>query len=110
MLQTFSKKAVNSFELDYGHYVSTPDHTWDAIARFTNINLQLILDIEENQFIKSTIRGGISKICKGYAEANNTFLKSYDADKSTSYIIYLDASTRFFFISNAFFQLSVSVA
>ena len=31
-------------------------------------------------------------IYKGYAEANNKFLKSYDANKSTSYIVYLDAS------------------
>ena len=29
-------------------------------------------------------------ICKDYAEANNKFLKSYDANKLTSYIIYLD--------------------
>lgn len=28
-------------------------------------------------------------ICKGCAEANNKFLKSYDVNKSTSYIIYL---------------------
>ena len=31
-------------------------------------------------------------IFKGYAEANNEFLKSYDAIKPTSYIINLDAS------------------
>ena len=30
-------------------------------------------------------------ICKGFAEANNKFLNSYDANKPTSYIIYLDA-------------------
>ena len=38
------------------------------------------------------IRCGILIIYKGYAEANNKFLKSYDANKSTSYIVYLDAS------------------
>ena len=38
------------------------------------------------------IRGGISVIWKGYAEVYNKFLKSYDASKSTSYIIYLDVS------------------
>ena len=34
-------------------------------------------------------------ICKGYAEANNKFLKCYDASKPTSYIIYLDANNLF---------------
>ena len=31
-------------------------------------------------------------ICKGYTEANNKFLKSYDPNKPASYIIYLDAN------------------
>ena len=31
-------------------------------------------------------------ICKGYAEANNKSLKSYDINKPTSCIIYLDAN------------------
>ena len=31
-------------------------------------------------------------ICKGYSEANNKFLKSYDARKPAAYIIYLDAN------------------
>ena len=31
-------------------------------------------------------------ICKGYAEANNKFLKSYHANKPTSYIIYSDVN------------------
>ena len=31
-------------------------------------------------------------ICKGYAGANNKFLKFYDANKPTSYIIYLDVN------------------
>ena len=37
-------------------------------------------------------KGGISMTCKGFAEANIKFLKSYDASKPTSYITYLDAN------------------
>ena len=36
------------------------------------------------------IRGSISIICKSHDKANNEFLKSHDANKPTSYIIYLD--------------------
>ena len=39
-------------------------------------------------YIESTIRGVISVIWKGYAGANNRFLKSYNAKKHTSYIVY----------------------
>ena len=31
-------------------------------------------------------------ICKGYVEANNKFLKLHNANKRTSYMIYLDAN------------------
>ena len=34
-------------------------------------------------------------VCEGYAEANNKFLKSYDTNKPTSYIVYLDANNIF---------------
>ena len=63
------------------------------MLRFTDVNLKLISDIEKYQFVESTIREGISMICKGYAEANNKFLKSCDANKPTSYNIYLDANS-----------------
>ena len=67
---------MNSFELDPAHYLSTLGRSWDAMLRLTSVNSKLISNIEKYQFIESTIRGGISIICKGYAEANNIFLKS----------------------------------
>ena len=45
------------------------------------------------------IRGGISMIFKVYAETNNKFVKSYDPNKLTSYIMHLD--------TNNFYGLSV---
>ena len=48
------------------------------MLKFTDVNLKLISDTEKNQFIESTIRGGISIICKGHTEAKNKFLKPYD--------------------------------
>ena len=41
------------------------------------------------------ITGGISVISKGHAEANNKFLKSYNPNKLTSFIIYLDANNQY---------------
>ena len=89
--ETFKKESINSFEFDPAHYLFTLGCSWDALLRFTDVNLKLISDIEKYQFMESTIRGGISMICKGYPEASNEFLK-YDANKTTSYIIYLDTN------------------
>ena len=64
--------------------------------RFADVSSKLIPGIGNHQFVESTIRDGISMICKGYTEADNRFLKPYDANKPTSYIIYhiyLDATS-----------------
>ena len=80
VFETFTKESKNLFELDCAPYVSTPGYSWDAMLRFTGVNLKLISDIKMYQFIE-TIKGGISMICKGYAKANNELLKSYDPCK-----------------------------
>ena len=92
VFEIFGKESINYFELDPSHYLSTPGYSWNTMLRFTDVNLRLISDIEKYQFIERTIIGNISMICKGYSEANNKFLKSYNAKKPTSYIKYLDAN------------------
>ena len=79
MSKTFRNKSINLFVSYSAHYLSTPDCSLDAVQK-------LILDIE------STIRGGISMICKRYAKPNNKFLKSYNTYKNTSYIEYVDVN------------------
>ena len=62
------------------------------MLKFANVDLKLISDIEKYQFVESTIRNGISMICKDCTGASNIFLKSHAANKPTSYITYLDAN------------------
>ena len=62
------------------------------MLKFTGPHLILASDIKKYQFVESLIRVGVSMICKGYAEANIKFMKSYDSNKPTSYIVYLDAN------------------
>ena len=64
---------MNSFELDSGYYLSTPDYIWDALLRSSGFNLRLILVIGKHQFIESTIRGCIYLTFKEYAEAAINF-------------------------------------
>ena len=92
MFEIFRKESINSFELDPAHYLSTSGYSWDEMLRLTYVNVKLISDFEKYVFIEGTIRGRISLICKGYAKANNKYLKSCDANKPTSYIIYLVAN------------------
>ena len=90
--ETFRKESMNSFELDFAHYLSTLGYSWDAMLSFSDLNLRLISVIGKHQFIESTLRGWISVTFKEYVEVSNIFSKSYYAKKSTSYIRYLVAN------------------
>ena len=72
------------------HYISTTAYSLGAMKKFCSARLKLISDIEKYQFIESMTRVVIAMISKGYAEVNSKFSKSYDLNKPTSYIIYLD--------------------
>ena len=39
VFETFRSKSINSFELDPAYYLSTPGYSWDAMLRFTDVNL-----------------------------------------------------------------------
>ena len=95
VFETFKKESTNFFELDPGNYLSTPSYIWDVIIRFTDVNSKLFSDIERYQLVESMIRGGILMIWKGYVEAKNKFLKSFDSNKRTLYILYSDANNSY---------------
>ena len=42
--------------------------------------------------IEKRIRGGVCHAIHGYAKANNEYMKNYDKNKESSYLMYLDAS------------------
>jgi hypothetical protein len=58
----------------------------------TRVKLDLITDIDMYLMIEKGIRGGVSTIRKRYSKANNKYIKSYDPNKESKYIIYLDAN------------------
>ena len=80
VFSTFRRECLNFFQLDTAHYLSTPVYKWDAVLRFTDVNLK---DTKKHQLTENMTRGDISMICKDYVNDNYKFLKSYN--KSTSY-------------------------
>ena len=55
----------------------------------TGVKLEKILDIEMYLFIEKGLKEGISYITKRYSEANNKYMKNYDATKPSKYISYV---------------------
>ena len=92
VFEKFINTCLEYYGLDPCHYFSSPGLSWDAMLKMTGIELELISDIDMHLFIEKGMRGGISYIAKRCSEANNKYTQSYDANKPSEFIIYLDAT------------------
>ena len=92
VFQNFREICLDIYGLDPAHYVSSPGLFWDAMLKMTGVQLDLISDVDMQNFIERGMRGGISTITHRYAVANNKYMKDYDPQKESSYITYLDAN------------------
>ena len=89
--ENFRKTCLLYYKLDPCHYFTSPGPSWDAMLKMTDMQLELITDIDMFQFIEKGMRGGSSYIANRYGEANNKYMKNYDSSKPSKYIMYLDA-------------------
>ena len=92
VFESFRSTCLSHYRLDPCHYFSAPGLSWDALLRMTKINLDLISDLDQQLFIEKGMRGGISYIAHRHAVANNKYMKNYDPEVESSYIMYLDAN------------------
>ena len=79
-------------KLDPAYFVTTPGLSWKACLKRTCVKLELLTD--ENMFLtyEEVIRGGICNKVHSYAEANNKYMKHYDKNKESSFLMYADAN------------------
>lgn len=92
IFEEFRKICLENYELDSSHNFSAPGLAWQAALKMTNVNLQLLTDIEMHLFVEEGIRGGVSMICHRYAEANLPSLPNYNPNIPDTNLIYLDAN------------------
>ena len=71
VFQTFRRTCMNAYKLHPLHYYTTPGLSWDALLKYTGIELELLADYDQYLSIAKGTRGGISMISKRYAKANN---------------------------------------
>ena len=92
VFQKFRETCMNNYKLDPLHYYTAPGLSWDALLKYTQIDLELLTDLDMHLFIEKGMRGGISMVSKRHAKANNPLIADYDPNKDDSYIMYLDAN------------------
>ena len=92
VMTEFRKTCKKAYGLEALHYYTSPGLAWDAMLKYTEIELDLISDPDMYLMVENGIRGGISTITKRYAKANNKHTKGYDKNQTSVYIPYLDAN------------------
>ena len=78
--------------LDPSYFLSTPGLALQACLKKTEVNLELLTDVDMLLMIESGIRGGICQSIHRYAKANNKYMSNYNKRIKSSYLMYLDAN------------------
>ncbi|GFW42901.1 uncharacterized protein TNCV_734341 [Trichonephila clavipes] len=92
VFQNFRHLCLNFYKLDPCHCYTAPGLAWQACLYMSRVKLELFTDLDMHLFVERGIRGGISMISHRFSSANNKYLDSYDENKPSKYILYLDAN------------------
>ena len=90
--EKFRDKCIEIYGLDPSYFLSAPGLAWQACLKMTNVNLELLKDYDMLLMTENCIRGGICQSIHRYAEANNKYMKNYDKNIPSSFLMYLDAN------------------
>ena len=92
VFENFRNLCLKNYGLDPVYYYTTPGLAWDACLKITNIQLELLSDVNMLLMFEKGIRGGISIISNRYGEANNKYMKKFNKKKLNKFLMYLDAN------------------
>ena len=93
VFENFRELCLKIYGLDPVYYFTAPGLAWDACLKITDIDLELLSDLNMLLMFEKGIRGGISIISNRYGEANNKYMrKGFNKNKPSKYLMYLDAN------------------
>ena len=93
VFENFINKCIEIYKLDPAHFLSTPGLAWQACLKKTGVKLEFLTNNDMLMIVEKGIRGGICHARHRYAKANNRYMKNYDKNIESSYLMYLDANS-----------------
>ncbi|GBN80352.1 hypothetical protein AVEN_258587-1 [Araneus ventricosus] len=80
------RTAMQYYELDPVHFVTSAELTWNAGLKFTKVELQLLSNVNDYIWFESQMRCGICFLGKRYEKANNPYISdTYNDSKPQIY-------------------------
>ena len=92
VFENFRDVCLATYDLDPCQFLTAPSLSFCAALKKTEIQLELLTDLDMVHFLKHGIRGGVSQCSVRKAFANNKYMPNYNASKPISYLMYLDAT------------------
>ena len=88
----FRDTRIEIYGLNPSHFLSAPGLAWQACLKKTEVKLGLLTDYHTLLMIEEIIRGGMCQSIHRYAKADNKYMKNYDKNIESSYLMYLGAN------------------
>ena len=88
VFENFRNMCIKVYELDPAHFLSAPGLSWQPYLKKTEVELELITNVDI-LLIEKGIRGGTYHAIHRYTKPNNKYMIYYDENKQISYILYL---------------------
>ena len=92
VFESFRNMCLDKYGLDPAHFLSAPGLAWQACLKKTKVELDLLTDIDMLLMVEKGTRGRICQAIHSYLKANNKYMKNYNKDVISSYLMYLDTS------------------
>ncbi|XP_057290262.1 uncharacterized protein LOC130612946 [Hydractinia symbiolongicarpus] len=93
IFETFRETCLTNYKLDPSHFYTAPGLAWQACLKKTDVELDLLSDMDMLLFVERGIRGGLCQAVHRHAKANNPYMgEMYNTSEETTYLQYLDAN------------------
>jgi hypothetical protein len=98
VMENYRGVTLISHQLDPLHFLTAPSLSFNAALKRTQVELQLMTDMDMINFFQRGIRGGLSYICKRRSVSNVPSMgASFDPSKPKQEILYVDANNLYGF-------------
>ena len=92
VFENFRNMCLNKYGLDPAHFLSASGLAWQACLKRTKPISELLTDIDMLLMVEKGTRGRICQAIHRYGKPNNKYMKNYNKDVISSYLMYLDAN------------------